>query len=199
MKSEKKNAAGKGGSEAQAGKPSAAGKAGNAAQGAGQGKGIFPSIKLSERDRQAAFALLAILAAGLAAYAIFIAEPPDPAADIDTFVGNVLASQNVALFFDMRNTPPEAASKIYQCGVDIAGGSLFGSKTVSTYACDDSECMAVNSAQNGSSRLTYEQVKKSLRGVPYILVKGGTPSTLFFTSHAEITVDESFNSNCKLG
>jgi len=194
MKSEKKDAAG-------AQQAPCAGKGGQAQPGnaAAAAKGAIPAIRLSERDRRAAFALLAVLAAGLAAYVLFLAEPADPEADIDTFMGSVLSSQSVALFFDMRGSQPEDASRIYQCGVDIAGGSLFGSKTVSTYACDDSECIFANSAQNGSGRLTYEQVKMSLRGVPYILVRGGAPSTKFFSRHAEITVDESFSQSCKLG
>lgn len=163
------------------------------------GKGMFPSIKLSESDRQAGFALLAVAAIALVAYVVFLAPPSDTPSDMDTFVGRVLGAPSVSLFFDMRNTPPEAASKIYQCGVDIAGGSLFGSKKVTTYACDNSGCISANSASNGSTTLTYDQVQKKLLEAPYILVQGGTPSTKFFLHHAEITVDESFNSSCKLG
>jgi len=154
---------------------------------------------LSERDRQALFALLAIAAIGLAAYVLFLAEPADAPSDMDTFVGKVLASPNAALFFDVRGASAEEARIVYQCGVDLAGGSLFGSKTLSTYACDDNECMSVNSAQNGSNTLTYEQVRKNLRTLPYLMIKSGAPSSKFFASHAELTIDSSFNATCKLG
>jgi len=165
----------------------------------GPAKGALPSFRLSEGDRQAGFALLAIAAVALAAYALFFLPPTDAPSDMDTFVGKVLGSPTVSLFFDMRNTPPEAASKIYQCGVDIAGGKLFGSKVVTTYACDNSGCISANSASNGSSTLTYDTVQRKLRDAPYILVRGGAPSTAFFANHAEISIDESFNSSCKLG
>jgi hypothetical protein len=170
------------------------------AEKAGAGKGpMLPSIKISERDRQAGFALLALLAVALVAYAVFLSPPADTPSDMDTFVGRVLGAPSVSLFFDMRDTPPSDVSRIYQCGVDIAGGKLFGSKTVTTYACDDKGCISANSASNGSSTLTYEQVQKKLSGSPYILVKGGAPSTKFFLNHAEITVDSSFTASCKLG
>ena len=175
--------------------PSAA-KAGKEAQ---QGAIALPSIKLSERDRQAGFALLAIAAVALVAYVLFFAPPPDTPSDMDTFVGKVLGVPAVSLFFDMRDAPPEAASKIYQCGVDIAGGKLFGSKTVTTYACDKDGCISANSASNGSTALTYEQVQKKLGGTLYVLVRAGAPSTKFFENHAEITLDETFNASCKLG
>ena len=194
MKNENKKAA-------QAKPGVSAGKAEKTAQpGSSAVKGAgFPSIKLSERDRQAGFALLAVAAIALVAYVVFLAPPSDTPSDMDTFVGRVLGAPSVSLFFDMRNTPPEAASKIYQCGVDIAGGQLFGSKTVTTYACDSSGCISASSASNGSTTLTYDQVQKKLGEAPYIVVKGGMPSTKFFLHHAEITVDESFNTSCKLG
>ena len=188
MKNEKA-VAGKGEKAAQPGKPGA-----GAAKGAG-----LPPIKLSERDRQAGFALLAVAAIALVAYVLFFTPPPDAPSDMDTFVGRVLGAPAVSLFFDVRNTPSGSVGKIYQCGVDIAGGSLFGSKTVTTYACDNDGCISANSASNGSSTLTYDTVQKKLRENPYILVRAGAPSTKFFYNHAEITIDESFNASCKLG
>ena len=188
-KENSRGASGKGEKMAQPEKPVAT---------AGKGAG-FPSIKLSERDRQAGFALLALLAVALVAYVVFLSPPADTLSDMDTFVGRVLGAPAVSLFFDMRSAPPADVSRIYQCGVDIAGGSLFGSKTVTTYACDANGCISANSASNGSSTLTYEQVIKKLSGSPYILVRGGAPSTKFFLNHAEITVDGSFNASCRLG
>ena len=156
-----------------------------------------PAIK--ECGRRALFALLAVAAAALVAYIAFFYEPADAPSDMDAFVGRVMASDNVGLFLDARGLDADSARIVLQCGVDIAGGQLFGSKTVSTYACDDSECVAVNSAQNGSSTLTYDQVKKGLRSMPYIEIKSGEPDTKFFASHAEISVDSSYAGSCRLG
>ena len=165
----------------------------------GASAGIFPSIKLSERDRQAGFALLVVAAISLVAYVLFFTPPVDKPSDMDTFVGRVLGSNNVSLFLDARGASQESSRIVFQCGVDIAGGSLFGSKTVATYACDNDGCISANSASNGSNTLTYETVQKKLAGMPYVLVRSGVPSTLFFENHAEITIDESFNASCKLG
>ena len=159
----------------------------------------FPSIKLSERDRQAGVALLAVLAIALAAYVLFLMPPADTPSDMDTFVGRVLGANSVSLFLDARGASQESSRIVFQCGVDIAGGKLFGSKTVTTYACDNDGCISVNSASNGSNTLTYDTVQKKLRESPYIVVRSGTPSTKFFYNHAEITIDESFNASCKMG
>jgi hypothetical protein len=161
--------------------------------------GGLPMIKLSEQNRQALFALLAVTASGLAAYAIFFAEPPDSPSDMDTFVGRVLGFDNVAIFMDARGASQESAQAVFQCGVDLAGGKLFGSRTVTTYACDDDGCISANSASNGSSLMTYETVQRKLRESPYVVLRAGVPSTKFFANHAEITVDKSFNSSCRLG
>ena len=204
MKSENKNA-GKGEKAAHAEKPAAIQKRSGASvcqtatQFATAGKGGFPSIKLTERDRQAGFALLAIAAIALAAYVLFLMPPSDTPSDMDTFVGRVLGSDNVALLMDARGASQESSRIVFQCGVDIAGGRLFGSKTLTTYACDNDGCISVNSASNGSNTLTYDTVQKKLAGTPYVLVRAGAPSTKFFYNHAEITIDSTFNASCKMG
>jgi len=159
----------------------------------------FPSIKLSERERQAGFVLLAVVALALAAYVLFLAPASDTPSDMDTFVGRVLGASNVSLLMDARGASQESSRIVFQCGVDIAGGKLFGSKAVTTYACDNGGCISANSASNGSSTLTYDTVQKKLRGTPYVLVRAGAPSTKFFLNHAEIMIDSSFNQSCKLG
>ena len=202
MKNEnKKGASAKGEKKAPQERQAAAHKAESQAQtGLPAGKGAgFPSIKLTERDRQAGFALLAIAAAALVAYVLFLMPPVDKPSDMDTFVGRVLGANSVSLLMDARGASQESSRVVFQCGVDIAGGQLFGSKTVTTYACDNDGCMSANSASNGSSTLTYEQVQKKLGGTLYVLVRTGAPSTKFFENHAEITLDETFNASCKLG
>ncbi|MCX6770507.1 MAG: hypothetical protein NTX79_00465 [Candidatus Micrarchaeota archaeon] len=187
--------------EALAGKPApaASGKGEKKDLPAASGTGGFPSIKLAERERQAGFALLAAAAVALAAYVVFFMPPPDAPSDMDTFVGRVLGAGNVSIFMDARGTAQEQSRLVFQCGVDIAGGRLFGPKTITTYACDDNGCISANSASNGSSILTYDTVQKKLGGTPYIIVRAGAPSTKFFQNHAEITIDESFNQSCRLG
>lgn len=199
MKKENKKAATAGNAEKQAPLLKAEGAPSTISGGKSADGGKFPSIRLSERDRQAGMALLALLALALVAYVLFLAPPADTPSDMDTFVGRVLGASNVSLLMDARGASQESARIVFQCGVDIAGGSLFGSKTVATYACDSSGCISANSAHNGSSTLTYDQVQKSIRGAPYILVRSGEPSTKFFLNHAEITLDSTFNSSCKLG
>jgi hypothetical protein len=156
-------------------------------------------MKLSQGDRQAGFAVLAIVAIALVAYVLFFTPPSDTPSDIDNFVGRVLGANNVSLLMDARGASLESSRIVFQCGVDIAGGQLFGSRTVTTYACDNDGCISANSASNGSSVLTYDQVQKNLLGSPYVLVRAGAPSTRFFLNHAEITLDETFNASCKLG
>ncbi|MFA5929535.1 MAG: hypothetical protein WC861_01505 [Candidatus Micrarchaeia archaeon] len=182
-------------------KTSPEGKAGIGQPGtpSASGKGIIPSIRLTERDRKAGFALLVVAAIALAAYVALFMPPSDKPSDIDTFVGRVIGASNVSLLMDARGASQESARIVFQCGVDIAGGRLFGSKTVISYACDNGGCISVNSASNGSNTLTYDTVQRQLRGTPYVLVRAGAPSTAFFENHAEITLDESFNASCKLG
>jgi len=205
MKNENKKAAqdGEGEKEARIGKQPAGfagkGQKDTQVEKATAGASGFPSIKLSEGDRQAGFALLALAALALVAYVLFFAPPADPLSDMDTFVGRVLGANSVALLMDARGASQDSARIVFQCGVDIAGGSLFGSKTVTTYACDNDGCISANSASNGSSTLTYETVQKKLRETPYVVVRYGVPSTLFYLNHAEITIDESFNASCKMG
>ena len=111
----------------------------------------------------------------------------------------MLGVNDVALLMDARGASQESARMVFQCGVDIAGGSLFGPKTVTSYACDNDGCISANSASNGSNTLTYDTVRKKLAGTPYVLVRAGAPSTKFFLNHAEITLDETFNASCRMG
>ncbi len=156
-------------------------------------------MKISEKDKQAAFALLLIAAAAVVAYAVFFAEAPDSPSTIEGFVANAAARNNLGLFMDARGTDAPTARKIFQCGTDLAAGKFFGSHTVETFGCDDTGCLSASSAANGSSRLTYEQARGQLRNQPYVEVKAGAPSTLFFENHVEISLDGSFNGTCRIG
>lgn len=156
-------------------------------------------MKLSEKSKQAAFALLALCAAAVALYALLFSEPADKPSDLEGFVASVVSSPSIGLFMDARGASQATAKTLYQCGTDIAGGKLFGSHQVETYGCDDSGCLSTSSSGNGSTKLTYEQAKRKLRGLPYVAVMAGKPSTLFFERHIEIRLDNSFNGTCRIG
>ena len=156
-------------------------------------------MKISEKDKQAAFALLILAAAAVVAYALIFATPPDKPSSLDGFVANAANYDNISLFMDARGADTATARKIYQCGTDLAAGQLFGSHLVETYGCDDSGCISASSSQNGSARLTYESARLMLRGQPYVEIKQGSPQTLFFENHMEIYLDSSFNGTCKIG
>ncbi len=156
-------------------------------------------MKISEKDKQAAFALLVLSAAAFIAYALFIAEPADKPASLEAFVASAAASPKIGLFLDGRGASGQTVILIGQCGTDLASGRLLGSHVVETYGCDDNGCISTSSAGNGSSKMTYEQVRKKLREVPYVEISAGTPSTLFFERHMEIRLDEGYNASCRIG
>ena len=157
-------------------------------------------MKISENDKNTAFAVLALAAIAVALYAIFLAEPADIAKpDIEAFVNTASLSPKIGLLMDARGADTDTARLIYQCGTNLASGALYGSHIVETYGCDDTGCISTSSAQNGSTKLTYEQAKKKLRDIPYIGVALGKPKTLFFEKHVEIYLDKSFNGSCKIG
>ena len=156
-------------------------------------------MKLSEKNRQALFAALAVIA--LIAIVYVLTLPPkyaDKESDMNTFVNNVLPASRVSFFFDARGANITSSRKIYQCGVDMISTKLFGSKIIDTYACDDNECLGVSSDVNGSVKLSYDEVQKKIVQTPFIVISKGALGTKFFDHHAEISLDESFNSSCKL-
>jgi hypothetical protein len=151
----------------------------------------------------AAFALLAICAILAAAYVLFLRAPSSASAPakegIDAFYNSVSKSDSVSVFFDLRGAEASSTGKVYQCGVDMVSGPLFGSRKVYSYACDDSGCISANSGSNSTGNLTYQQVLSSIQKGPYAILKYGAPSTKFYETHMEISVDESFNSSCRFG
>jgi hypothetical protein len=156
-------------------------------------------MKISERDKQAAFALLVLLAAAVAAYALFFAEPAEKQSDLEGFVASAAASPKIGLFMDGREASAQEVISIGQCGTDLASGRLFGSHVVETYGCDNAGCISTSSEGNGSAKLTYEQARRKLREMPYVAISAGKPSTLFFERHIEIRLDASYNASCRLG
>ncbi len=155
--------------------------------------------KISEKEKMAAFALLGVCAIVAAAYALFLRAPSEPVQGIDAFYNSVSKSDSVSVFFDLRGAEAAYTGKVYQCGVDMVSGPLFGSRKVYSYACDDSGCISANSGSNSTSNLTYQQVLSNIRKGPYAILKYGAPSTKFYETHMEISVDGSFNSSCRFG
>ena len=154
---------------------------------------------LPERDRNALFALLALAAVAVAAYALLSAKPADQPSTLDAFVANAANSSQLGLFMDARGANATTARALYQCGTDLAGGKLFGSHIVETYGCDDTGCLHTSSAANGSDTPTYKQALASLGSMPYVEVEPGSPRTLFFANRIEIYIDGSFNGSCRIG
>ncbi|MEM4348698.1 MAG: hypothetical protein QXN37_03955 [Candidatus Anstonellaceae archaeon] len=154
-------------------------------------------MKISEKDKQIAFALLVLTAALVALYAIFFFEPYQKETNLEEFLQKAYASEKIALFLDARGTDEETARKIYQCATDLASGKFVGTKTVETYGCDDSQCIYMGSG--GTKHLTYEQVRQSLRDLLYIRVSAGAPSTKAFENRLEIKLDSNYSGGCKIG
>lgn len=154
-------------------------------------------MKLSEKDRNAAFALLAVLAVAAVLY-VALSAPADKPAGWEEFVGSVGKAESVGLYLDARGADQATAIKIYQCGADmiLTGRQLFGAKAINSYACDASGCISASSASNATNRLTPEQVMASIGTRPYILIKKGAPSTRVFERHVEISIDESYTGSC---
>ncbi|MEM4555072.1 MAG: hypothetical protein QXT25_04460 [Candidatus Anstonellaceae archaeon] len=154
-------------------------------------------MKISEKAKQIAFVLLVLAASLIAVYAIFFFEPQQKEVSMEEFLQKAHAADKIALFLDARGTDDETARKIYQCATDLASGRFLGTKTVETYGCDDSQCIYMGS--QGTKHLTYEQLKQSLRGMLYIRVSAGAPSTKAFENRLEIKLDSNYTVGCKIG
>src|SRR3989338_5999812 len=115
-------------------------------------------MKLSERDRNAAFALLIVLAVGV-------------------------------IIYDVRGADQQQVTSAYQCGVDIISKGRFAGMALENIACDESGCLSASTEGNGTSQMTFEQAKRKLESIPYILIKTGeSPSYSFFQRHMEIVI-----------
>ena len=157
-------------------------------------------MKISEKDRTSAFAVLAIVALAAVAYVFFLSVPAqqDKASDWQHFVSYVDTANQTAVFMDARGADADTARKIYQCGADllITGRNLFGSKTLNTLGCDDTGCFYGQSTANASGSITLDNLEKQLASQPYILVKKGAPNAKIFEHHVEITLDQSYSQSC---
>jgi len=156
-------------------------------------------MKISDSQKNIAVAALALLAIAAIAYVLLPGTPQDKPTDMDGFVARVYGLPSVSLFFDVRGADSESARVVYQCGVDMVGGKLFGPKTIDSYACDDSTCLYIGASAGSNETLTYEQVRSRLLSQPYVVIKPGAPATRFYENHMEIDVDKSFNQSCRIG
>ena len=144
---------------------------------------------ISENDRNAIVALLAILALFAASYALFFSAPQDAPADGSGFYQMLAGAGSVGLFYDVRGAGPEQASAIYQCGVDIIGKGRFAQKNLSIISCNEKECVSV------SETLGFEQAKRKMEAVPYILIKPGESGYAFYQRHLEIYIGKNATGN----
>ena len=153
-------------------------------------------FRISERDRNAAFALLAIVALAAAAYVLFLSEPYDPpSSDGREFYAGLTSASRVGLLYDVRGADDAQASAIYQCGVDMISKGRFVGKSQQILACDNSGCISSSPDTNGTNRLTFEQAKKKASQMPYILIKPGQSGYAFFQRHMEIYIGKGAEGN----
>jgi len=146
-------------------------------------------MKLSERDRNAAVAVLAVAAIAMAAYAVFLSPKSDMPSDGSEFYSMLQSSDEVGIFYDVRGADPAQATAIYQCGVDIISKGRFAQKKLEVISCDDKECMTI------TETLGFEQARKKIGAVPYILIKPGDGAYSFFQRHMEIYIGKNATGN----
>ena len=150
-------------------------------------------MKLSENDRKAAFALLVLSALGAAAYVFFLSEPADLPSDGRELYYSLKGAGRVGILYDVRMGDDRQISAIYQCGVDIISKGRFAGIALENIACDASGCLSVSTERNGTDRMTYEQAKKRLSAMPYILIKPADSSSYqLFQRHMEIDIGKNF-------
>ena len=154
-------------------------------------------MKLSEKDKQALFVVLAVLAIVAVAYALFLTPAPDRrSADGSEFYFSLTNSSTVGFLFDVRGATADAQkSAIYQCGVNMISAGRFAGKTIETVACDGSGCIAASSSSNGSATMSFGEAQKAFSGMPYIYVLAGDGAPAFFMHHMEIYIPANITGN----
>jgi hypothetical protein len=161
-----------------------------------------PKPGLSQRDRDALFALLAIAALGAAAYALFLSGQPDaPSPDGHEFYSLLIASQGATILYDVRGVEDDAQnSRIYQCGVDIISSGIFAGKSLYVIGCSEEGCLSMSGGSNGSNRMGIDQAKKEASSAPYILIKPGKSGYAFYQRHMEIMIASNLTewTGCKI-
>lgn len=153
-----------------------------------------PKTGISENDRNAIVAVLAILALAAAAYVVLFSTPQDAPADGSGFYQMLTGSNSVGLFYDVRGADQAQASAIYQCGVDIIGKGRFAQKNLTVVSCNEKECVSI------SETLGFEQAQKKMENIPYVLIKPGESGYAFFQRHMEIYIGKNAtgNSTCDI-
>ncbi|MCX6772425.1 MAG: hypothetical protein NTV88_01490 [Candidatus Micrarchaeota archaeon] len=163
-------------------------------------------MKLSEKDKTTAFAVLAIVALAVVAYVFFFsnanATEDKAAADAKPFYSLLVNSSKVGVLYDVRGADDAQAQSIYQCGVNIISKGAFAGKDLQVIGCDANGCLSSNQGNNSSSQMNYQQALSSLSGKPYILIDGASESGLkYFQKHLQITLGKNVTSagaNCSL-
>ncbi|MCX8195167.1 MAG: hypothetical protein N3G22_03625 [Candidatus Micrarchaeota archaeon] len=158
-------------------------------------------MALSEKQKQALFAILAMAALGAAAFVFFFAQEPDFPSDGSEFYHRLASSGRVGFLYDVRGADERQIQGIYQCGVDIISRGRVAGKVVENIACDEGGCLFASSeGGNRTSIMTFEQAIRRFSDAPYILIKGGErPSYQFFKRHMEIYIGKGeWNGSCDI-
>ena len=156
-----------------------------------------PSKKpvISERGRNLLFAILALAALCAAAYVLFLSTPQDREADGSEFYARLQSAERAGILYDVRGAQGDQASAIYQCGVDMIGKGRFAGKPLEIIACEDSGCIDSSTDRNGTSGILYDDARRKISSVPFILIKSGAPSYKFFERHMEIAIGANVSGN----
>jgi len=152
-------------------------------------------MKLSEKDRTTAFAVLAIVALAAVAYVFFFSNADSTASDAKPFYSLLINSDKVGILYDVRGTSDQQSQAIYQCGVNIISKGAFAGKELQVIGCDANGCLSSSQGTNSSSQMNYQSALSSLSGKPYILVDGDSESGLkYFQKHLQITLGKDVTS-----
>lgn len=155
-------------------------------------------MKISEKDRQAAFVALAVVAIAAAACVVLFGNADSPA-DGSEFYSSLKSADRVGFIYDVRGADSLQAAAAYQCGVDIISRGRFAGKVVQNVGCDATGCILASTSGNGTSSLTYDETLRKFDSVPYILVKPGEPGYKLFRRHMEIyTGNSTTNVTCDI-
>jgi len=156
---------------------------------------------LTDKDKNTLLAALAIVALAAAAYVLFLSEPSDSPSDGFEFVGYLANAESAAFLYDTRGADDGQTQAIYQCGVDLISKGIVAGKNLVNIGCDADGCLSTTSTGNGSSSLTYEQAKKKVSPMPYILIKPAQQSSFsFYQRHMEIHIGKNITnaSSCSI-
>ncbi len=140
--------------------------------------------------KTAAVVILLVIAIALAYYFInqsSSAFSPGASVDAETFKGIFSQASNIFIVMDVRGVKDQKVSDdILQCGVDFAGSSGMGGKTVTPLSLADSGCTAPDG--NRDPQECFSMLRNGLT----IYVKQGPGGASFYSNGMVVTVGSNY-------